>query len=166
MVTRVTVRWYEVWQDGFIICSKLGHFQQWTFAQKLPWKDKKLYQTMEFFSRRKWTTGAVQHSNMDEIMLGMCCKFFFGLSKNTTAYHLDQYSLLLLLLESSMVAYFEVKHVTIAVFCTMDWSTLAKNLAWKCRYIIKKILLNFYHHPWRSSVAGDEQLYRPHSESI
>ena len=77
MVTRVTVRWYEVWQDGFIICSKLGHFQQWTFAQKLPWKDKKLYQTMEFFSRRKWTTGAVQHSNMDEILLGMCCKFFF-----------------------------------------------------------------------------------------
>ena len=57
---------------------------------------------MELFSRRRWTTGSAQHSNTYGMLPCMLCIIILGFVTNTTAYHLGQYSLNLLVLKSSM----------------------------------------------------------------
>ena len=57
---------------------------------------------MEFFTRRRWTTGLAQQSNMYGMVPCMCCIIFWGFDLNTTAFCSGRYSLRLLLLKSSM----------------------------------------------------------------
>ena len=57
---------------------------------------------MEFFTRRRWTTGSAQQSNMYGMVPCMCCIIFWGFDLNTTAFCSGRYSLRLLLLKSSM----------------------------------------------------------------
>ena len=56
---------------------------------------------MELFSRRRLTTGLAQQLNNYGIIPCMWCNFFRGVNINTTAFCLGQYSLHLLLLNSS-----------------------------------------------------------------
>ena len=48
---------------------------------------------LELFSKRKWTTGLDQLSNMYGMLRYACTAFFFQLDINTTAYHLGRYKL-------------------------------------------------------------------------
>ena len=65
---------------------------------------------MELFSRRRWTTGSAEQSNVYGIMTCMCCINSFGFNINTTAFCLGLSSLHLLILKSSMTDQFKMLH--------------------------------------------------------
>ena len=102
--------------------------------------------TMDLFSRRRWTTGSSQQSNMDGKLPCMRVKhkIIFRFVKKTTAYHLDLYSLHLLLLKRSMAKQFDINY---CYTCSKqaDWLNLFKQPIIMVQ-LFETTNLNVYNH--------------------